>query len=50
MSNSTIVQVDWCDLIKLIDEQVKQGNIPNISMSDWKLVMDDFQYKGLAHT
>ena len=48
MSNSTIVQVDWCDLIKLIDEQVKQGNISDISMGDWQLVMEDFQHKGLA--
>jgi hypothetical protein len=42
VSNSTIVQVDWYDLIKLTDEQVKQGNISDISMSDWQLVMEDF--------
>jgi hypothetical protein len=48
VSNSTIVQVDWYDLIKLTDEQVKQGNISDISMSDWQLVMEDFQHKGLV--
>jgi hypothetical protein len=42
VSNSTIVQVDWYDLIKLTDEQVKQGNISDISVSDWQLVMEDF--------
>jgi disulfide oxidoreductase YuzD len=45
VSNSTIVQVDWYDLIKLTDEQVKQGNI---SAKDWQRAMQDFRHKGLV--
>ena len=49
LMSQRIGQAYWDDLIKLTSEQVKQGNISDISMSDWQLVMEDFQYKGLAH-
>lgn len=49
LMSQRIVQAYWDDLINLADEQVKQGNVSDILMNDWKLVMEDFQYKGLVH-
>ena len=43
-----IGQAYWDDLINLADEQVKQGHISDISMSDWQQVIEDFRYKGLV--
>lgn len=48
LMSQRIAQAYWDDLINLADEQVRQGNISNISMSDWQRVVEDFHHKGLA--
>ena len=48
LMSQCIAQAYWDDLINRADEQVKQGNILDISTSDWQQAMEDFRYKGLV--
>jgi len=48
LMSQRITQAYWDDLINLADEQAKQGNVLDISTSDWQQAMEDFRYKGLV--
>lgn len=47
LMSQRIGQAYWDDLIHLTDEQVREGKIPPISVSDWQRAVEEFRHKGL---